>query len=165
MKQVKSIGLFFVACIMAFAIGTLTGMEMTLQRQREISKAEEFREINLSSISKKEEDDGGEEKEFASFLDASSLNGILNSDTEVLVEESDLNQDVSTINQRKPQEGYFLAFMDSKVIVLKEDKRTVYMTTDISSQMLPEDLRQEIMQLYYVENEQELFDFLESYSS
>ena len=223
MRKVKSIGLFFAICIMTFTIGTLTGMEMTLQRQRELQSDLKPFELQIAQLDVKQENviEEEETEEFEHFLDVSAFSDVLRQDTELVVEEYDLTQNVSTIQRKtlpdryvgmnreeflqqmekyqespplyekekgfagmelqsfsrervvlekfyqkaEREEGYYLAFMDSKIVVLKEDKKTVYFTTDISSQMLPEELRQQIMQLSYVQNEKELFDFLESYSS
>lgn len=64
-----------------------------------------------------------------------------------------------------PEDGFFLALMDYRVIVLFDDAKTIYMTTDISYEMLPEEMREKLSTMIYVENEQELFDFLEAYTS
>lgn len=170
MKTVKSIGLFFAICIMTFTIGTLTGMEITLHRQRELKKDLNPFELQIAQMDEKPDDTIPEEgtQEFESFLDVSALACQPTKETELPVADQGMTQSAS-FDQRdgipKREEGYYLAFMDSKIVVLLEDKKTVYFTTDVSSQMLPEDLRQQIMQLLYVENEKELFDFLESYSS
>ena len=64
-----------------------------------------------------------------------------------------------------PEEGFYLALSDYRVVVLLEDKKSLYMTTDISLNMLPEAIQQELMDMIYVENEAGLYDFLEAYSS
>ena len=64
-----------------------------------------------------------------------------------------------------PEDGFFLALMDYRVIVLYDDAKTIYMTTDISFEMLPIELQERISDMIYVENEQALFDFLEAYTS
>ena len=68
-------------------------------------------------------------------------------------------------SEKKRKNGYYLAIMDHHVVVLCEDQSTIYMTTDISLQMLPENVREELINKRYVENEMELFDFLEAYTS
>ena len=64
-----------------------------------------------------------------------------------------------------PEDGFFLAIMDYRVIVLYDDAKTIYMTTDISFEMLPKELQEKMADMIYVENEQALFDFLEAYTS
>ncbi len=64
-----------------------------------------------------------------------------------------------------PESGFYLALLDQMVIVLLEDRKTVYMTTDISIQMLPKELARELAGMIYVEDEAALFDFLEAYTS
>ena len=63
------------------------------------------------------------------------------------------------------EEGFYLMVADHFVIVYKEDKRTIYMNTDILLENLSSQLQEEIIAGKYVENEQELYNFLESYSS
>ena len=51
------------------------------------------------------------------------------------------------------------------VNIYREDGTTLYETTDIPVSLLPEALRQEISAGKGVATEQELYDFLENYSS
>lgn len=63
------------------------------------------------------------------------------------------------------EEGYYLMVADHYVIVYKEDKQSIYMNTDILLESLNSTLQDEIIKGKYIENEQELYNFLESYSS
>lgn len=65
----------------------------------------------------------------------------------------------------KEEEGFYLMVADHFVIVYKEDKKTIYMNTDILLENLSPALQEEIIKGKYMENEQELYNFLESYSS
>lgn len=65
----------------------------------------------------------------------------------------------------KKDEGFYLMVADHFVIVYKEDKKTIYMNTDILLENLSPALQEEIMKGKYMKNEQELYNFLESYSS
>lgn len=61
---------------------------------------------------------------------------------------------------------YYLAVLDNKVVVYQGDGQTVYMETDISAEDLPADILQELLtQKRVVNTEEDLYDFLESYSS
>ena len=51
------------------------------------------------------------------------------------------------------------------VVVYDQSLSEVYMNTDILVEDLSAELQEEIIQMKYVENEKELFNFLESYSS
>lgn len=64
-----------------------------------------------------------------------------------------------------PEDGFYLALMDYRVVVLFDDKKTVYMTTDVSLHMLPSELQEDLADMIYVESEKELYDFLEAYTS
>lgn len=66
---------------------------------------------------------------------------------------------------KKEEQGFYLMVADHFVIVYKEDKKTIYMNTDILLENLSQELQDEIIQGKYMENEQALYNFLESYSS
>ena len=50
-------------------------------------------------------------------------------------------------------------------MVLLEDQETVYINTGILLEQLPEEIQMEIMQMMWVEDEESLYGFLETYSS
>ena len=53
----------------------------------------------------------------------------------------------------------------SEVIVYLEDRKTVYIETEIELDSLPEQIQHNIIQMMWIENEEKLYDFLENYSS
>lgn len=65
----------------------------------------------------------------------------------------------------QPSSSFYLAVYDNRVIVYLEDKKTIYIQTDIMLENLPAQVQKEIFEMMFVENEEELYDFLESYSS
>lgn len=67
--------------------------------------------------------------------------------------------------REKENSGYYLMVANHYVIVYEEDKETVHMNTDILLESLSDELQKEIMEGKYMENEQALYNFLESYSS
>ena len=58
-----------------------------------------------------------------------------------------------------------MAVQDNEVVVLLEDKETVFINTGIRLEELPEAVQLDIMQMRVVEDEEKLYDFLEAYSS
>ncbi len=62
-------------------------------------------------------------------------------------------------------EGYYLVNENNLVTVYYGDRETVYMNTNIMLPSLPEELREEIIYIKFVEGEEDLYDFLEAYSS
>ncbi|NCB91450.1 MAG: hypothetical protein EOM40_02600 [Clostridia bacterium] len=60
--------------------------------------------------------------------------------------------------------GYHLGVRDGKIIVLLEDG-SVYETTDIEKNTLPESVQKKIEEGYVLYSDQELYSFLENYSS
>ena len=65
----------------------------------------------------------------------------------------------------KEDKGFFLMNENHYVVVYDPSLSEVYMNTDILVEDLSAELQEEIIQMKYVENEKELFNFLESYSS
>ena len=66
----------------------------------------------------------------------------------------------------EPEEArIYLMVADHFVIVYEKDKKTIHTNTDILLESLSEELQTEIIRGKYIENEQELYNFLESYSS
>lgn len=69
------------------------------------------------------------------------------------------------IEAEETDEYYYLAIFKNKVVVYKSDGKTIYMETDIPAEDLPADVMQELIQRRVVNTEEDLYDFLESYSS
>lgn len=65
----------------------------------------------------------------------------------------------------KPTENFYIGVEQNYVVVYLEDKETVYMQTDILLENLPEAVQNQIMLYMYVKGEEDLYHFLESYSS
>ncbi|MFT3984088.1 MAG: hypothetical protein QM697_09275 [Lachnospiraceae bacterium] len=68
----------------------------------------------------------------------------------------------------KPEEipeTFYLMVENNVVNVYYKDKKTVYMYTDISLDTLPTDVQNEIISIKYIRSPEELYNFLETYSS
>ncbi len=65
----------------------------------------------------------------------------------------------------QPGENYYLAVLDNEVVVYLDDMKTVYINTGIRLDTLPQTLQAEIIQMLLVEDEEKLYNFLETYSS
>lgn len=63
------------------------------------------------------------------------------------------------------EKGFFILNENHYVVVYDYSLSHVYMNTDIIVEELPESLQEEILNIKYVEDEGELYNFLESYSS
>jgi len=61
--------------------------------------------------------------------------------------------------------SYYLAEEDGNVYVYLDDKVTLYETTTIHVSSLPEELQMEISQGKFLQDDHELYNFLENYSS
>lgn len=67
--------------------------------------------------------------------------------------------------KEETQKGYYLVVEDHFIVVYEEDRQRLHMNTDILLTDLNDALKSEIIQGKYIENEEELYNFLESYSS
>lgn len=61
--------------------------------------------------------------------------------------------------------GFFLLNENHYVVVYNQSLSDIYMNTDILVEDLPQKLQEEIINMKFVEDEGELYNFLESYSS
>lgn len=68
-------------------------------------------------------------------------------------------------NYVKPSSSFFVVVYDGKVVVLLEDRETVYLQTQIEVLDLPQGIQQDIIQGLFVPNEESLYGFLENYTS
>lgn len=64
-----------------------------------------------------------------------------------------------------PTRSFYLLAEKHYITVYCDDKKTVYMKTNILLEQLPDDIQQKIIGGMYIEDEKTLYDFLESYSS
>lgn len=75
------------------------------------------------------------------------------------------NTSVATGSQASKNDCYYLMEVNGYIVVYLSDRKTPYEYTDIHYDELPELLRQEIRNGKYIENTDELYGFLENYSS
>lgn len=66
---------------------------------------------------------------------------------------------------KKEDRGFYLMVADHFIVVYEEDKKTLYMNTDILLESLDDTLQAQVICGKYMENEEALYHFLESYSS
>lgn len=64
-----------------------------------------------------------------------------------------------------PTSSFYLAVYDNEVVVLLDDKETIYIETGIRLEELPTEQQEEIISMMWIEDEAELYDFLEAHSS
>ena len=72
---------------------------------------------------------------------------------------------VTTGSKASKNDCYYLMEVNGYIVVYLSDKETPYEYTDIHYDELPELLRQEIRNGKYIESTDELYGFLENYSS
>ena len=65
----------------------------------------------------------------------------------------------------RENEGYYLCEMQGFVVVYLSDRQTIYEMTEIPLSDLPEEVQQEIAAGKYIADKDELYGFLENYSS
>lgn len=88
--------------------------------------------------------------------------------TDILWESGERPGDAVMADGSREESGYgtyFLREQDGFVLVCLSDKETVYETTSIRLSSLPESIQEEIRSGKYLKDQQELYSFLENYSS
>lgn len=78
---------------------------------------------------------------------------------------SDVVTLVKYYGEPEEEPGYFIGIKDNVVIVYLRDRSQVYEYTNIELWSLPIELQYDLVEGIYVDNERELFDFLQTYSS
>lgn len=72
---------------------------------------------------------------------------------------------VAAKGKAEKNEGYYLAELHGYVVVYLSDQSTIYEFTDILFEELPKEVQTDVKQKKYVKTEEELYAFLENYSS
>ncbi len=67
--------------------------------------------------------------------------------------------------EMKPTGIYYIMVYDHKLLVMLEDKKTVFLATEIPVSELPAEVQQDVMRGLFIPNELALYDFLENYTS
>ncbi len=65
----------------------------------------------------------------------------------------------------QPTGSFYIVLYDNQVLVMLEDKKTVFQETEITMSDLPEEVQQDILYGLFIPNEESLYDFLENYTS
>lgn len=80
-------------------------------------------------------------------------------------ENSKENIEELNVTESYNQKKFFVAVYQNRIIVYLEDKKTVYEYTNIDTKELPLELRAKLSDGFFLSGEEELYHFLESYSS
>lgn len=62
-------------------------------------------------------------------------------------------------------EGYYAKSFNGTIVILQGDEKTVYEYTQIPVNILPDNIQEDVQKGYYLEDENALYNFLETYSS
>lgn len=65
----------------------------------------------------------------------------------------------------EPTKSFYLKVADNYIVVYCDDEETIYMYTSISALTLPEAVQTQVVKGMFIEDEAELYHFLETYSS
>ena len=74
-------------------------------------------------------------------------------------------ESITTKGTAEKNEGFYLCDLHGYVAVYLYDQATIYEFTDISLDSLPSEVQKEIKNGKYIQTENELYGFLENYSS
>lgn len=143
MKYVKGISLFFVYPVCCFLLGIMTGI-LFHENTENLSEPESILTEHASSEELIKQED------------------IL---PEQYVMSPNAVGEVSLTQQAYEETGYYVTINENRIIVYHGDRETVFLSTDIKVQELPEDVQADLHAGMYLENEGMLYDFLENYTS
>ena len=110
------------------------------------------------------------EEELAEYTISPALadqeKGFISASLELFSEDKIIvRKNYQVMEEEEVPEFLYLVAEDNYVTVYKSDMKTVYLYTDINMDILPYDIQTEILDRKYIEDEEELYNFLESYSS
>lgn len=80
-------------------------------------------------------------------------------------EETPTTESISAEGDAVQEDGFYLSELQGYVVVYLSDRTTIYEFTEIPLTDLPEEVQQEVASGKYVETAEELYAFLENYSS
>lgn len=189
MKFVKGISLFFAIPLLTlltlavgFGAGVLYGQEGTeevpapLQPKPLVVSSEAEKQVSeglrLSDCSPENGEQPGrlsemlsEEQGQASTLPTEMSPEALQVDaTGNILTEYEESEEAFTASADSPK-GFYLVIYDNRVVVLEENRETVYLETDIGVEGLTEEARLLLISGLWVQNEEELYSYLETFSS
>ncbi len=84
---------------------------------------------------------------------------------EAKAETEEKTESITTKGTATKNEGYYLCELHGYVVVYLYDKTTIYEVTSIPVSSLPENIQEEVKEDKYIETENELYGFLENYST
>lgn len=85
--------------------------------------------------------------------------------SEIREKEEQESESLITQGEAEQTEGYYVAELHGYVVVYYQDHQTIYEMTEIPCTTLPEEVQQELQEGKYIKTTQELYAFLENYSS
>ena len=83
----------------------------------------------------------------------------------ITTENNVLKEPSVTINQTYITYPYYIKDVDGRLVVFLTKTKEIYMETGIENILLPNDVKEKLETGIFFENEEKLYDFLESYSS
>lgn len=147
----------FAGCLALGILGGLAYYSSYLYSSRQLSEAK------LNGELEEVKEELGEEQEKAEENEVSTVR-----DTRTETEETgrlEATAKAEAVREEQGEVSYYLIEEFGYVNIYLADKETLYEYTDIAIGLLPEELQQEICLGKAVAGEQELYDFLENYSS
>lgn len=162
MKLVKGISLFFVIPMLTLAVGFGAGVlyerEHAIEESPLVPGQLQPKPLTVEAEAEKEIVLPSEEPEEVLMVDANE---------NIMVEHGESDEAAEEPDPDLPGHagGFFLGVYDSRVVVLEENKETIYLETDIPAESLPEEIRQRLITTFWVQDEEELYSYLETFSS
>lgn len=95
---------------------------------------------------------------------SSSESSFLTEESKAVVSSSESNI-AKTDFESEESEGYYLTVLEGKIVVMEQDQKTIYLTTDIYAEALSQSLKEELIKGKFIHSMEELYGFLESYTS
>ncbi len=99
------------------------------------------------------------------FVYAFAINNRIQVEEYAALDNTIIEESVNSNSDDVISQGYYLKELDGYIIVYLYDNETIFEYTDILISTLPEYLQLEVTEGKYIETSEELYAFLENYSS
>ena len=83
----------------------------------------------------------------------------------IVTEYEEAREEEETVEVSQHAGGFYLGVYDNRVVVLEENKETIFLETDIETESLPDEVKQLLISTLWVQDEEELYSYLETFSS
>lgn len=160
MKFLKGISIFFVTGLLTLAVGF--GAGILYERENSLGESSVVPgQLQPQPLTVQTKVEG----EVSKLPEEMSEEALMADATEGILADYREDDEAGRDDLSQQTGGFYLAVYDNRVVVLEENKETIYLETDIEADSLPDEVKLLLISTLWVQNEEELYSYLETFSS